>query len=229
MNNIQRLLKSQLQKQLSIGPDLVTLNVMTLQNVNYQQCFAEASSVLNVDMFQLQQAFKEIVMNELVNRQSQVQQEPNQEDKNFFIDQNQYWGTNNRVNDRLQFKILFEQTLNQVLFQNTAQQDMTCEELCQRVDLHLQNSNRKYFWSRVQQLIPFKSEKQLREYYQKSFQRAMYTEFNDEEDKKLIKNLLEKEPNKRASVLADEFLGVCKCKTYFKRSVVMFIINLKRK
>ncbi|CAL5972204.1 Hypothetical_protein [Hexamita inflata] len=222
MNNNQRLLKSQLQKQLNIGADLVTLKVMTLKNANYQQCFAEASSALNVDMLQLQQIYKEIVMNELVQHKSSKKPEPYQE--TILLDP-----SNLGVNERSTFKHVFEQTLKYVLFQNTAQQNMTCEELCQRVDLHLKNSNRKYFWSRVQQLIPFKTEKQLREYYQKSFQRAMYTQFNDEEDKQLLKNMLEKEPNKRASMLADEFLGVCKCKTYFKRSIVMFIINLQRK
>ncbi|CAL5992413.1 Hypothetical_protein [Hexamita inflata] len=227
MNNDQRLLKSQLQKQLNIGADLITLNVMTLQNTNYQQCFTEASSALNVDILQLQKTFKEIVMNELVHHQSLVILEPNEEE--IPLDQNYYWGTNNRVNERLQFKILFEQTLKQVLFNNQKHENMTCEELCQRVDLHLQNSNRKQFWSSVHQLITFKTEKQLREYYQKSFQRAMFTEFNDDDDKQLLRNMLEKEPNKRASELADEFIRICKCKTYFKRSIVMFIINLKRK
>ncbi|CAL5992397.1 Hypothetical_protein [Hexamita inflata] len=222
MNNDQRLLKSQLQKQLNIRADLVTLKAMTLKNANYQQCFAEASQALNVDILQLQQIFKEIVMNELVQNKSVEKPEPQQE--TILLDP-----SNLGVNERSTFKHIFEQTLKCVLFQNTTQYNMTCEELCQRVDSHLQNSNRKQFWSNMQQLIPFKTEKQLREYYQKSFQRAMFTEFNDEEDKQLLKNMLDKEPNKRASVLADEFIRICKCKTYFKRSIVMFIINLKRK
>ncbi|CAL5992351.1 Hypothetical_protein [Hexamita inflata] len=93
----------------------------------------------------------------------------------------------------------------------------------------LQLTNKKNFWGYVQQLIPEKTDKQLREYYQKSFQRLMYESLTDEDDIRLLKQLFLNDPNKRAAVLADEFMQACQNKNYFKRNIVMYIVNLKRK
>ncbi|CAL5992325.1 Hypothetical_protein [Hexamita inflata] len=204
MNDKQRILKSQLQKQLlNTGPDMITYEVMMLQNISYYRCFVTASFALNIDIYDLLQTFKEIVMNELV----QQKLYPKLNQQLLIKDENI------KVNDRTIFKLQFEQSAKEVLFRNQRLQNMNCEDLCRYINQYLELNNNKLFWNQIQQLIPYKSEKQLREYYQKSFQRVMFTEFTDDEDKQFLKQMLENKPNKPAAQLADEFLSVCKCET----------------
>ncbi|CAL5979831.1 SANT/Myb_domain [Hexamita inflata] len=47
-------------------------------------------------------------------------------------------------------------------------------QLCVLVNEHLKNNNSFEFWSEIRKLVPQKTEIQLREYYQKSFQRHMF-------------------------------------------------------
>ncbi|CAL5992395.1 Hypothetical_protein [Hexamita inflata] len=220
MNQEQTQLK--LQKQLHTDPDQVTFEVMMLSDNFYRLCFANASFELNVSMNSLHQTFQEIAMQQLV---QQVEQQQCKKPKETEI-QRPIYSISKRYTD---FQSLFEKSIKQVLLKYGVGKCEDSQELCRQVNICLQLTNKKSFWSQVQQLIPEKSDKQLREYFQKSFQRVMYQDLTDEDDKRLLKQLFIRDPEKRAAAIADEFLQICNHQNYFKRSIVMYIINLKRK
>ncbi|CAL5992383.1 Hypothetical_protein [Hexamita inflata] len=222
MNQEQTQLKLQLQKQLHTDPDQVTLQVMMLSDNLYRLCFANASLELNVSINSLHQTFQEIAMQELVQQAEQLQcQKPKETEI-----QRPIYSISKRYTD---FQSLFEKSIKHVLLSYGVGKCEDSQELCRQVNICLQLTNKKSFWSQVQQLIPEKSDKQLREYFQKSFQRVMYQDLTDEDDKRLLKQLFLRDPDKRAAAIAEQFLQVCKHQNYFKRSIVMYIINLKRK
>ncbi|CAL5972156.1 Hypothetical_protein [Hexamita inflata] len=222
MNQLQSLLKLQLQKQLQTEPELITYNVMMLSDKAYKICFVNASLELNMSVNTLQKTFQEVAMQELVS------QEPLS--LNQKIIQLDYYRQNHRISKRFtDFQILFEKSIQKVLLRYGIDECESSQEVCRQVNMFLQFTNKRSFWNQVQQLIPEKSDKQLREYYQKSFQRLMHESLTDEDDKQLLKQLFINGTDKRAAVLADEFMQVCKHKNYFKRNIVMYIVNLKRK
>ncbi|CAL5972202.1 Hypothetical_protein [Hexamita inflata] len=222
MNQEHSQLKLQLQKQLHTDPEQVTLQTMMLSDNFYRLCFANASLDLNVSINSLHQTFQEIAMLELVQQAKQTQCQKLKETEI----QPPIYSISKRYTD---FQSLFEKSIKQVLLSYGVGKCEDSQELCRQVNICLQHTNKKSFWSQVQQRIPEKSDKQLREYFQKSYQRVMYQDLTDEDDKKLLKQLFLRDPDKRAAVIADEFLQVCEHQNYFKRSIVMYIINLKRK
>ncbi|CAL6081755.1 Hypothetical_protein [Hexamita inflata] len=132
-----------------------------------------------------------------------------------------------------EFQNSFAQSMKQVLReQSLLHVDLeihTEQELCACVNNHLKESGQKQFWKRMNELIPSKNIKQLREYYQKSFQRVLYENQIDYADKEVQRELIRKHQTESPTEIAGRFMQVCAQKNYFKRNIVMYIINLKRK
>ncbi|CAL6049036.1 Hypothetical_protein [Hexamita inflata] len=132
-----------------------------------------------------------------------------------------------------EFQNSFAQSMKQVLReQSLLHVDLeihTEQELCACVNNHLKESGQKQFWKRMNELIPSKNIKQLREYYQKSFQRVLYENQIDYADKEVLRELIRKHQTESPTEIAGRFMQVCAQKNYFKRNIVMYIINLKRK
>ncbi|CAL5992289.1 Hypothetical_protein [Hexamita inflata] len=175
MNQLQTQLKLQLQKQLQTEPELLTYNVMMLSDKAYKICFVNASLELNMNVNKLQLIFQNIVMQELVSKQIIIQSQK--------IMQPEYQRPTHRICKRFtDFEILFEKSIQKVLLNYGIDECENSYELCRQINMCLQLTNKKNFWGNVQQLIPEKTDKQLREYYQKSFQRLMYESLTDEDD-----------------------------------------------
>ncbi|CAL6049064.1 Hypothetical_protein [Hexamita inflata] len=130
----------------------------------------------------------------------------------------------------VEFQQLFSQKLKEIILTYVPDAVITNDqELCIQINDYFKNSGQKYFWKQLNDQIPNKTSKQLREYYQKSFQRVLYDNSIDVEDKETLRQLIEQMPNDTPTSIANAFCEVSRNKNYFKRNIVMYIINLKRK
>ncbi|CAL5972000.1 Hypothetical_protein [Hexamita inflata] len=99
--------------------------------------------------------------------------------------------------------------------------------LCQCINDYFSTHGQADFWVKMSKLITQKNERQLKEYYQKSFQRCMYLEWITEPDKELLCKLMEQMPHSKPYVIADQFTKIVGTEKYFKRNVVMYVVNRK--
>ncbi|CAL5971028.1 Hypothetical_protein [Hexamita inflata] len=109
-----------------------------------------------------------------------------------------------------------------VSFQNNAQ-------LCKAVNHHFLLYGQVDFWKKVSRLITDKNEQQLKDYYQKSFLRLMFQECISETDKILLCQLISQMDDQKPSIIANRFLEEVGTDKYFKRNIVMYIVNRKLK
>ncbi|CAL5991148.1 Hypothetical_protein [Hexamita inflata] len=229
MNTNTNLLLSQLGSLLNIRPELVAYQVMMLPDAQYHTRFAQLSLELNVDMNTLKQQFVEIAMQQLVNKQLSRFPEANSQEsagkkkvrKMYHRDIKQEYQ---------QFKQLYAERLFQVLRSADGSAVFTNDKkLCNQIDEHLATHGQKFFWPSLQAMIPSKTVKQLREYYQNSFSRVLYDSQIDVQDKELLREMIESQREACPTDIANQFLEVCRNKNYFKRNIVMYVINMKRK
>ncbi|CAL5972072.1 Hypothetical_protein [Hexamita inflata] len=128
---------------------------------------------------------------------------------------------NNQFSDAL--KTVLQNILNiNIQFTSNA-------HLCQCVNEYFSTKGQANFWVKMSKLIPQKNERQLREYYQKSFQRCMYLESITEPDKALLCKLIDQMPQSKPAVIADQFTKMVGTEKYFKRNVVMYVVNRRQK
>ncbi|CAL6010978.1 Hypothetical_protein [Hexamita inflata] len=122
------------------------------------------------------------------------------------------------------FQNKFANCLQQTLNINTSDNKILCQNV-----LHYFNDNgSKQFWRKMGELIPEKTTVQLREYFQNSFRRFMHQEYLNKEDKVILLELIKQMKDKKPAQIADEFMDTVKDRNYFKRNVVMYIINMKK-
>ncbi|CAL6079356.1 Hypothetical_protein [Hexamita inflata] len=122
----------------------------------------------------------------------------------------------------------------QNLFAECVQKVIRIEEndnkkLCQQITNHLQNCDGLKFWKEMHELIPDKSTVQLREYFQNSFKRFMHQEFINKEDKMVLKDLINEMKDKKPAEIADKFMEMTADRNYFKRNVLMYVVNVQSK
>ncbi|CAL5972096.1 Hypothetical_protein [Hexamita inflata] len=132
----------------------------------------------------------------------------------------------------VQFKQRFTQALKTVMSSYFCECTINFDDnahLCQCVNEYFKINGQMDFWVKMSKLIPQKNERQLREYYQKSFQRCMYLECITEPDKALLCKLIDQMPQSKPAVIADQFTKMVGTKKYFKRNVVMYVVNRKQK
>ncbi|CAL6012587.1 Hypothetical_protein [Hexamita inflata] len=130
----------------------------------------------------------------------------------------------------VEFQQLFSQKLKEIIVTYVPRAMITNDqELCIQINDYFKNSGQKDLWKQLNEQIPTKTIKQLREYYQKSFQRVLYDNQIDVEDKETLRQLMEQMTDDSPTSIANSFCMISKNKNYFKRNIVMYIINLKRK
>ncbi|CAL6083368.1 Hypothetical_protein [Hexamita inflata] len=101
----------------------------------------------------------------------------------------------------------------------------TDSELCQIVNNYFLLNNQMKFWREIQKIIPEKNDKQHRDYFQKSFQRHMYAECISGEDKVVLCKLMNEMMNSKPSQIAVKFEELVGSGKYFKRNIIMYIVN----
>ncbi|CAL6075613.1 Hypothetical_protein [Hexamita inflata] len=103
--------------------------------------------------------------------------------------------------------------------------DATDAELCQIANSYFLLNNQMKFWREIQKIIPEKNDKQHRDYFQKSFQSYMYTECISSEDKVVLCKLMDEMKTSKPSQIAVKFEELVGNGKYFKRNVVMYVVN----
>ncbi|CAL5978102.1 Hypothetical_protein [Hexamita inflata] len=128
-----------------------------------------------------------------------------------------------------EFQNKFEIAVKNVL-SNRIQHELEVDsaQLCILLNEYLLNNNQTQFWKEVQELVQEKSAQQLRDYYQKSFQRVMYEGALSVHDKIILCKLID-EMNVKPAQIADKFMEVVGKDKYFKRNIIMYIVNRKQK
>ncbi|CAL6043035.1 Hypothetical_protein [Hexamita inflata] len=223
------LLLSQFENLLNVSPEQVAYQVMMLPDNQYDIAFAQVSMELNVDVNTLKQQFVEVAMEQLVIKHVSCAPEADSQESSGRKKVRQTYHRDIKP-EYQQFQKLYAEKLFQVL-QSRNQKAVFSDDrdICMQVNNHIANFGQKTFWQHLQALIPHKTVKQLREYYHKSFMRVLYDSQIDVRDKELLREMIEKHTETSPTEIANLFLEVCANKNYFKRNIVMYVINIKRK
>ncbi|CAL6025597.1 Hypothetical_protein [Hexamita inflata] len=209
MNTNADILLSQFGNILHVRPEQVAYQVMMLPDTQYHTRFAQLSLELNVDVNTLKQQFVEVAMTQLVNKQTRYLPEADSQES---AGKKKVRQTYQRAikQEYQQFQKLYAEKLFQVLRSADNTAVFTDDrELCSQVNEHLASHGQKTFWSSLQALVPSKTVKQLREYYQKSFLRVLYDSQIDVQDKELLREMIESQREASPTDIANQFLEVC--------------------
>ncbi|CAL5979811.1 Hypothetical_protein [Hexamita inflata] len=206
--------------------DKVAFYAMMLSDILYQKLFHKLSQELNGEITILHKIFVEqIVMKQLIKNMYNNQVESPEYSRHKLIIAHMRKPSSNSQAVQNQFVT----AVKQVLLDRgcSVNEFMNHRQLCVMVNQHLKEN--LLFWRDLRQLIPNKTEVQLREYYQKSFLRHMYEESISVQDKIILCDLINEMPNARPSKIADEFVKKVGTKKYFYRNIVMYVVNKKEK
>ncbi|CAL6113659.1 Hypothetical_protein [Hexamita inflata] len=229
MNTYVNNILSQFGSLLNISPEHVAYQVMMLPDTQYHTRFAQLSLELNVDVNTLKKQFVEVAMAQLVIKHVSCAPEADSQENAGRKKVRQTYHRDIKP-EYQQFQKLYAEKLFQVLRSADNTAVFTDDrELCIQVNAHFTSLGQKTFWQHLQALIPHKTVKQLREYYQNSFLRVLYDNQIDVQDKELLREMIESQREASPTDIANQFLEVCANKNYFKRNIVMYVINLKRK
>ncbi|CAL5993637.1 Hypothetical_protein [Hexamita inflata] len=207
----------------------VALQVMTLPDQLFQQLFVQLALELNASPAELTKTFFDrVVMHHL-----QTAQCPSSVTLKLEPKEPRFKQTTARAQSAasLDFQRRFAAALLDALsscagealsFPDNAQ-------LCKAVSQHFLQHGQAEFWKRVGKHISEKNGQQLRDYFQKSFLRCMYLECISGQDKLLLCRLIEQMEGQKPSAIADRFLEAVGADKYFKRNVIMYVVNRKQK
>ncbi|CAL5991825.1 SANT/Myb_domain [Hexamita inflata] len=216
-------------------PEHVVLQVMMLPDTHYNLIFAQVSLQLNTDLNTLKKLFIKVATRQLFvkfSMQSKFIKQSLTTQIHGEIDNNKGRQTYQHAvkQEFKQFQQLFTEKLIQVLrYYNTKAEFSDNNDVCIKVNLHIAIYGQKQFWKHLQTHIPQKTAKQLREYYQKSFQRILYENHISAQDKQILCEMIKSQQNATPTDIANQFLNICNNQNYFKRSIVMYVINQKRR
>ncbi|CAL6030405.1 SANT/Myb_domain [Hexamita inflata] len=207
----------------------VAVQVMVLPDTLYQQFFVQLALELNASRVELTKTFfHQIVMKHLLVPSSSIDITLKLETKEPRFRQNSS-GTQSIAS--LAFQNKFTTGLIEVLasFQKVKSSFQDNAQLCKAVNEHFILNSQLEFWKKVATKISGKSCQQLRDYYQKSFLRCMFQECISSQDKVLLCNLINQMKGQKPSVIVERFFETVGTDKYFKRNVVMYIVNRKQK
>ncbi|CAL5978396.1 Hypothetical_protein [Hexamita inflata] len=100
-------------------------------------------------------------------------------------------------------------------------------ELCVLVNSIVDNNATQQFWNRVAAQVRSKTKKQLYDFYHTSFSKALYDSSITREDKTLIEQLNQEQPEKKPAELAQAFLEQTG-RNILKHNVVMCVVYIRR-
>ncbi|CAL6096231.1 SANT/Myb_domain [Hexamita inflata] len=213
----------------NVVPAPVVYGVLMLPDDDFRQMFLQLSFNMNSDVHALQALLRQIAFDALYQRvhssgasRSNEVQTPDSKTSVIISD-------TPRCQQQSAFREQFMSAVKATLLvYNQNVQQMDDVDLCRELLEHLKAHSQPRFWSQISQLIITKTPVQLKEYFQKSFQKCLYTSTIDERDKTLLTQLMKVMPGSRPSEIADEFQKIVPNANYFKRSLVMFITHAKK-
>ncbi|CAL6029969.1 Hypothetical_protein [Hexamita inflata] len=125
------------------------------------------------------------------------------------------------------FQNEFTTALKQILTQlsNKSHLSHSNAELCTSLNSFLQLNRHSGFWDQLQNKLQNKTVKQLREYYANTYQKVLYTTFITVQDKIILTQLNENNPNEKPATITKMFMKMHPETKYFKHNVTMYVIN----
>ncbi|CAL5993797.1 Hypothetical_protein [Hexamita inflata] len=126
-----------------------------------------------------------------------------------------------------EFQELFSTSAKRLLQNFTDVSQITDKQLCGEIARYLNEFASVDFWGMLSKLVQSRTAVQLREYYKKSFSRLMFTECLAQNDKVVLKQLVASMPHSKPSEIATKFMDMFQERNYFKRNVIMYIVNMK--
>ncbi|CAL6054437.1 Hypothetical_protein [Hexamita inflata] len=205
----------------------VALYTMMLPDKLYQRLFQTLSSLLNEKVTDLHKLFVEQVVSiNLLKNNIRCVGELSSERSDYNLKEAHI---RKQSANSLQVQNEFVAALIQALSNKgfTVPQSTNNRRLCEMVNEHLKDNFPLDFWTTMRNIIPQKTEIQLREYYQKSFSRHMFEESISVQDKIILCDLMNEMPNEKPSKIAAEFVKMVGTGKYFYRNIVMYIVNKK--
>ncbi|CAL5979903.1 Hypothetical_protein [Hexamita inflata] len=207
--------------------DKVVLYTMMLPDKLYQRLFQTLSSLLNEQVTDLHKLFVEQVVSiNLLKNNIRCVGEMSLERSEYNLKEAHI---RKQSANSLQVQNEFIAALIQALSNKgfTVPQYINNRQLCEMVNDHLKDNLPLDFWTAMKNIIPQKTEIQLREYYQKSFLRHMYEESISVQDKIVLCDLINEMADAKPSKIADAFVKKVGTGKYFYRNIVMYIVNKK--
>ncbi|CAL5993747.1 Hypothetical_protein [Hexamita inflata] len=190
----------------------------------HARLFQEVALLLETDEAEVREQFKLLTLKHLL--RSTPQSPPPSEGLNASKCYNL---VQNSPRTQSQDSILFQYKFAECLQKVIQLQESDNKKLCQEVVNYLKCHNTKVFWQQLHGLISDKSVKYLKEYYQNSFKRFLHQEFITQEDKLVLKDLMNEMKDRKPSEIAEIFMEMTVDKNYFRRNVVMYVVNMKNK
>ncbi|CAL5993695.1 Hypothetical_protein [Hexamita inflata] len=217
--DILTIISDYLKYENSADQQRLIFHVLMLSQMDYDKLFAHISFVTNVCSKQLQIIFKQMThqkfyIQETQNVVSQVTTDLTAKRQQL----KQSW------ND-IQFEQLFVKCVKIIL--ELEQTEINNIQLCQLVDNYLKANKSITFWNRLSSLIT-KTPTQLRQYFTKSFRKYLFVQCLSDKDKYILKELIQKYVNMKPGEIADQ-LEQISGNNYFRRNVIMFIVQNKAK
>ncbi|CAL6113551.1 Hypothetical_protein [Hexamita inflata] len=212
----------ELAAALGIPPENAQINsvvysALMLPDQSYCQMLGQISRNMNVDDSTISHMFQYLVDRTL--KVNSALASPNQANQVSLQKQ-----TRKTKLSQLQFNYQFEAALKSALVDvNRNALSMSSQKLCQELTAHFKTYDQNPFWSKVHQIIPEKTPTQLKEYFQKSFQQCLYQQISAV-DEAVLRSLERRMKDHKPAEVADVFMEMTNQK-YFKRSVVVFIVN----
>ncbi|CAL6076089.1 SANT/Myb_domain [Hexamita inflata] len=222
MQNQVHSLMQKFQQMLISNPKQVLYEIMMLPDGAYHYLLTEMSTQMSIPPNELKLHFSEAVTQQF-----------------RIIDFNKSHISNNGDIQKKSLKDqyaeqrhAFAKQLANVLQENNIISDtFDHKQMCIDVDTCIQEHGQKIFWKSMQKLIPYKTVKQLRDYYHRSFQQVLYNCHISFEDKQILQKLMNTYPSERPSSIAHHFMQeyAGEERGYSHRNIVVYIINSRRK
>ncbi|CAL5993781.1 Hypothetical_protein [Hexamita inflata] len=188
----------------------------------YDKLFEHTAQLLQISEQQVRDQFNQLVLKHFNKGQLQLGSNDTKRQCCYNLQENH---PRTQSPSSIQFQNMYSQCLQKVIKFNESDN----KKLCQLVITYLKNNDSFLFWQRMHEQIPEKTTVQLREYFQNSFKRFMHQEYLIQEDKLILKDMINHTKDGKPSEIADRFMKMTKDKNYFKRNVVMYIANLLSK
>ncbi|CAL6067409.1 Hypothetical_protein [Hexamita inflata] len=129
------------------------------------------------------------------------------------------------LKSQMEVKAALINTIND--FGKSVSHSISDRELCVLVNSIVENDATQQFWNRVAAQVRSKTKKQLYDFYHTSFSKALYDSNITKEDKALIEQLNQEQPEKKPAELAQTFLEQTG-RNVLKHNVVMCFVNIRR-
>ncbi|CAL6103898.1 Hypothetical_protein [Hexamita inflata] len=198
----------------------LVFNIMMLSNSQYSQFWNLLSEFSEFEEHRLINDFMYLSQNVFVFN-GHIQHEPQSKFKRSVLKRS--------APKQEQFKQFFTENLKQVLssvFKNYNFNQMTRVELCTFIKEQEIEKN-KTVWKQLRERIPDKNPKQIRDYYNKTFQKALFTQQLTNYDKANIQALNRIWAQETPAFIAKKFLQISEEDGYFQSNIIIYIANLR--